>query len=109
MKRLLAIAAMLALVGNAEGSSVSVLSSDHADAAFHLGQVTDVGSVTTSSFLTMSVSDPGTAWSTRGLRPLALSQRLDDVKILTMPLPAAGWLFGSALVGFVMMANRRKV
>jgi hypothetical protein len=28
---------------------------------------------------------------------------------LTMPLPAAGWLFGSALVGFVMMANRRKI
>ncbi len=26
-----------------------------------------------------------------------------------VPLPAAAWLFGSALVGFVMMSNRRKV
>jgi hypothetical protein len=26
-----------------------------------------------------------------------------------VPLPAAAWLFGSALVGFVMLSNRRKV
>ena len=30
-------------------------------------------------------------------------------QISAVPLPAAAWLFGSALVGFMVMSNRRKV
>lgn len=32
-----------------------------------------------------------------------------DSYVSTVPLPAAAWLFGSALFGFMMVSNRRKV
>jgi len=33
----------------------------------------------------------------------------NNLSLLATPLPAAFWLFGSALVGFVMLANKRSV
>ncbi len=39
----------------------------------------------------------------------SLGGNIDDVRLSAVPLPAAGWLFGSALVGFVMLSNRRKI
>lgn len=42
-----------------------------------------------------------------------LDRDFDDfmvgIKLSPVPLPAAVWLFGSALIGFVMVSNRRKV
>lgn len=32
---------------------------------------------------------------------------LRDDHVNAIPLPAAGWLFGTALIGFVVVANRR--
>ncbi len=39
----------------------------------------------------------------------SLGGNLDDVRLSAVPLPAAAWLFGSALVGFVVMSNRKNI
>ncbi len=36
-------------------------------------------------------------------------QQITAAAVPAVPLPAAAWLFGSALLGFMMMSNRRKV
>jgi len=39
----------------------------------------------------------------------SLGGNVDDVRLSAVPLPAAAWLFGSALAGFMVMSNRRRV
>ena len=34
---------------------------------------------------------------------------VDETELIAVPLPAAMWLFGSALLGFVMLSNRRSI
>lgn len=39
----------------------------------------------------------------------SLGGNIDNVQLNAVPLPAAAWLFGSALLGFVSLSNRRKM
>jgi hypothetical protein len=41
--------------------------------------------------------------------PVGTRVQLDNVSVSAVPLPAAAWLFGSALVGLVAVARRRRL
>ena len=64
----------------------------------------------TSSFNNLiSAMDSGAFRVGVHLRALPDGQSESYVTPSTVPLPAAAWLFGSALFGFMMVSNRRKV
>lgn len=45
-----------------------------------------------------------------GLHVISIGESLNsDAYISAVPLPAAAWLFGSALIGFITLSNRRRV
>lgn len=49
----------------------------------------------------------GDALTVPGTYPGDAAINPEQPEVAVVPLPAAIWLFGSALVGFVMMSNRR--
>jgi hypothetical protein len=55
-----------------------------------------------------SQNGDGTAWANLASADLTFSTYV-DVNISPVPVPAAFWLFGTALIGFVGMSRRRKV
>lgn len=63
-------------------------------------QITDTFTVTSDTTLTLSFQAAGEDETLGGF--------IDDVSITAVPLPAAAWLFGSALFGLVTMSRRRK-
>jgi len=69
------------------------------------------------ALLKVMANDVGTVFSYLLLAGAQYVLRVDpnnnttytQTNISAVPLPAAAWLFGSALVGFMVMSNRRKV
>jgi len=64
---------------------------------------------TTTSYLNVSTNGPLITKITFSATQNAFETDNHAFRVSPVPLPAAAWLFGSALLGFVTLSNRRKV
>jgi hypothetical protein len=94
--------------GMSDEEVVDVFSSESSSSSFDPQLFSTNISVVSLAIAADAIQTVGLRFSLfEGRRGTGTVLNLDDVALTVVPIPAAAWLFGSALLGFMALSNRR--